>query len=136
MDFYLYQIEGNENMVGNIKNILYLSNARADIVGNWLCANHDGQITYNNNVYIECHPDVFEDLYNHLKLVLNESDNRNELAMFYLSPRLKVSNWCSGSEMFSESYYADLEGIKEALEKMFNENEFYFDTVFLYHIEL
>lgn len=47
MDFYLYQIEGNENMVGNIKNILYLSNARADIVGNWLCANHDGQITYN-----------------------------------------------------------------------------------------
>jgi len=138
MDFFLYVIKNEGKEKYSVEELVYLANARADIIGNWLCTNHSGQITHYNNIYTECFMSTLEELYEHLTLVLNQEDaiKRDYYAMFYLPPRLKVGSWCSGSEMFSESYYMDLERIKLGLEKIVNNDSFDDSTVFMYHIEV
>ena len=137
VDFTLYKIKDDD--AGNlceIKKILYLSNTRADIVANWFYNINIKQINYDENqIYIKIYGDYLLFLKNHLEQVLNKTGLERDLsAAFFLPPKWKVKNWCSGSDMFSESYYSDLEYIHEMISEIVS-SDFDEDSLFLYNIQ-
>ena len=112
-DFYLYETKSDEKAeLVEIKRVLYLSNSQADIVYNYFIRNYNADISYHNNIYYECYFNIIYELFNTLKLVLSKKGVERDLyAMFYFPPRIRNGNYCSGSDMFSKSYYSDLEMI-------------------------
>jgi hypothetical protein len=147
-DFYIYETKSDDKGdLIEIERVLYLSNTQADIIYNYFSDNYGSEITYNNNLYYECYFDVLYDLYKHLKIVLSKNGLERDIrAMFYFPPRSKIPDWTSGTEMFSESYYSDLEIILERLDKVIyrvtdnseDNGEFSYlngEREFLYHFE-
>lgn len=137
VDFTLYKIKDDgAGDLCEIKKILYLSNTRADIVANWFYNNNIKQINYDENqIYIKIYGDYLLFLKNHLEQVLNKTGLERDLyAAFFLPPELKVDIWCSGSDMFSESYYSDLEYIHEMISEIVS-SDFDEDSLFLYNIQ-
>lgn len=137
VDFTLYKIKDDDaGDLCEIKKILYLSNTRADIVANWFYNNHIKQVKYDENqIYIEIYGDYLVFLKNHLEQVLNKTGLERDLyASFFLPPKLKVDIWSIGSDMFSESYYSDLEYIHEMISEIVS-SDFDEDSLFLYNIQ-
>lgn len=138
VDFTLYKVkdDGTGDLC-EIKKILYLSNTRADIVANWFYRNNMGQVKYDENqIYIEIYGDYLVFLNNHLEYVLSKSGLERDLyASFFLAPKCKVADWCSGTDMFSESYYSDLEYIYEQINGLVSDSDFEEDSLFLYNIQ-
>ena len=136
VDFTLYKIKDDgAGDLCEIKKILYLSNTRADIVANWFY-NIIKQINYDENqIYIKIYGDYLLFLKNHLEQVLNKTGLERDLsAAFFLPPKLKGDIWIRGSDMFSESYYSDLEYIHEMISEIVS-SDFDEDSSFLYNIQ-
>ena len=130
-DFNLYEIIDydweNVQKEFKVKEVLYLSNSCAMLIGYWLSRNHIKIDENNFNLayeYIEIDGGSLQELVDNLKIVLNEKDNdkRNMLALFYFPCMYCVPSWISSVEMFSESYYADLEYILECLSNVLTDN--------------
>lgn len=137
VDFTLYQVKDDDSGdLCEIKEVLYFSNARADIVANWFYNNHIEQVKYDESkLYVETYGYYLVDLSNHLEQVLSKTGLERDLyAVFFLPPKLKVKNWCSGSDMFSESYYCNLEYIHEDVKRIIASDDFNEDSLFLYNI--
>ena len=129
-DFTLYEITNHQEedtKEYKVKEVLYLSNSRAMLVATWLDRNNVREDPNNFNKiyhYVEVDGGMLEDLTENLETVLNEKDKhkRDTLALFYFPCRFTVPTWISSTEMFSESYYADLEYILERVKKVLNED--------------
>ena len=138
VDFTLYKIKDDgAGDLCEIKKILYLSNTRADIVANWFYNTNIKQINYDENqIYIKIYGDYLLFLKNHLEQVLNKTGLERDLsAAFFLPPKVKEYIWFSGSDMFSESYYSDLEYIHEHVKRIIVSDDFDEDSLFLYNIQ-
>ena len=129
-DFTLYEITNHQEedtKEYKVKEVLYLSNSMAMLVATWLDRNNVREDPNNFNKvyhYVEVDGGMLEDLTENLETVLNEKDEykRDTLALFYFPCRFTVPTWISSTEMFSESYYADLEYILERVKKVLNED--------------
>ena len=129
-DFTLYEITNHQEedtKEYKVKEVLYLSNSRAMLVATWLDRNNVREDPNNFKKvyhYVEVDGGMLEDLTENLETVLNEKDNhkRDILALFYFPCRFTIPTWISSTEMFSESYYAELEYILERVKKVLNED--------------
>ena len=134
VDFTLYQVKDDDSGdLCEIKEVLYFSNARADIVANWFYNNHIEQVKYDESkLYVETYGDYLVDLSNHLEQVLSKTGLERDLyAVFFLPPKCKVKNWCRGSDMFSESYYGNLEYIHEDVKRIIASDDFSYIEIIL-----
>ena len=129
-DFTLYEITNHQEedtKEYKVKEVLYLSNSMAMLVATWLDRNNVREDPNNFNKvyhYVEVDGGMLEDLIENLETVLNEKDEhkRDILALFYFPCRFTIPTWISSTEMFSESYYADLEYILERVKKVLNDD--------------
>lgn len=129
-DFTLYEITNHQEedtKEYKVKEVLYLSNSMAMLVATWLDRNNVREDPNNFNKvyhYVEVDGGMLEDLTENLETVLNEKDKhkRDTLALFYFPCRFTIPTWISSTEMFSESYYADLEYILESVKKVLNDD--------------
>ena len=120
-DFYLYEQKGDYKKI-TLEEVLYFGNSRAMIVAMWLDRNFEPlfeRLDFNLH-YIEISSDYLKYMKNDLEAVLNEKDPkiRDLKALHYFPVRYTIGSWCSSVEMWSDSYYYDLESIYEALSRL------------------
>lgn len=105
-----------------IETVLELSNDLAMLIVNWLYRNDDGKLTGNylnyHYIYHQIYGDKLVDLFKNLKKVIKaDEDKKDTYALFYFPCLYTIDDWASSVEMFSESYYHNLEDLYE----LFNE---------------
>lgn len=142
-DFNLYEVtnydweESQKDF--QVKEVLYLSNSLAMLISNWLYRNNihglvdDCDKCYH---YVEVYGWQLKDCLENLNTVLDEPDKtkRDLLALFYFPCMYTVPDYASSTEMFSDSYYHDLEYIRDRLSEVINDDPD--RQVFLYNLSV
>lgn len=116
LDFTLYRVNKLDGKSYNIVEELYLSNASAMLVVNWLYRNHHKEIVDKHEEcdnYTVIDSDLLETLYRQLNFVLYE---RNDvLALFYFPTKYTIAEWVNSCQMFGDAYYDRLEQLKSEI---------------------
>lgn len=97
-----------------VEEVLSLTNDQAMLIVNWLYRNDNGKMTGNyldyHSIYHQLGGYKLVDLYKNLKKVIDApADKKDVYALFYFPCLYTIDDWISSTEMFSESYYNDLE---------------------------
>ena len=137
LDLTFYELENYDieetHKKHNIKEIAYFSNSTAMLLVNWLYRNHSAEIINKFNEsdhYIMIYTDDIEDIISNLETVLyaihdldgtkvyikrKDIEQKHILALHYFPTKFTVSHWINSEEMFSDSYYDNLEYIYKRL---------------------
>lgn len=130
-DFILYEVtnydweESQKDF--QVKEVLYLSNSLAMLISEWLYRNHiHGEVSDIDKCYhfVEVYGWQLKHCLENLDCVLNETDKsrRDLLALFYFPCKYTIPNYASSTEMYSDSYYRDLEYIHDRLSEVIGDN--------------
>ena len=125
-DFTLYEQKTED--IGNkrkiiLEEVMYLSNSCAMIVAYWIHRNIEPLFKAYDDLnlhFIELYSGNLKEMDNQLIKVLGENDKekRDLLALHYFPTQNTMDKWISSVEMWSDSYYGDLEIIHEKLNKL------------------
>ena len=131
LDFTLYRVTKVNDKAYSIIEDLYLSNASAMIIVNWLYRNHHKEIVDKHEEcenYTTIDSDLLEKLHRQLKFVLSEKND--VLALFYFPTKHTIAEWVNSCQMFGDEYYNRLEQLKNNIEQVLHNVDEYQEYVY------
>lgn len=127
LTFYEIKTENKDKKDDNerkyVEEVLYLSNASAMLIVNWLYRNDSAKVTGNYlklcDLYHQIYGHKLEQIYKALKKVVEApEDMKHYYALHYFPCLHSIDDWINEEEMFSEHYYNGIEDLYEIFDKL------------------
>lgn len=129
LDLTFYEIKSedkdkkSENERKYVEEVLYLTNASAMLIVNWLYRNDNAKVTGNYlklcDLYHQIYGYKLEQIYKALKKVVEApEDMKHYYALHYFPCLHSIYDWTNEEEMFSEHYYNRLEDLYERFDEL------------------